>query len=93
MINTILLHLTYLESNILIDEGCHAQLADFGLSMIVDTNPGPATTTTSHAGNVYWTSPERLAGSRQRRSVTDDVYAFGCLCYAVRVSRVDLRSD
>jgi serine/threonine protein kinase len=69
--------------NVLIDDGCHAQLCDFGLAVVGDATQGRMTTTARGVGSGVWQSPERLLGERHRRTVADDVYAVGCLAYYV----------
>jgi serine/threonine protein kinase len=74
--------------NILIDAECHIQLCDFGLVIMGDATEGRMTTTPRGLGSGTWQSPERLSGERHRRSVEDDVYAFGCLGYYVSAGAV-----
>jgi serine/threonine protein kinase len=69
--------------NILIDDGCHVQLCDFGLVVVGDTTEECFTATSHGQGTKSWMSPQRLTGSRYRRTTADDVYAYGCLCYYV----------
>lgn len=75
--------------NIFIDDEGHARLADFGLTIIGDLTANRMPTTAGQAGTVRWLPPEQLdtfdAGVG-RRSTAGDVYAFGCLVVAVRVS-------
>jgi serine/threonine protein kinase len=69
--------------NILIDDGCHVQLCDFGLVVVGDTTEECFTATSHGHGTKSWMSPQRLTGSRYRRTTADDVYAYACLCYYV----------
>ncbi|KAF7358029.1 hypothetical protein MVEN_00850100 [Mycena venus] len=68
--------------NVLIDDGEHAQLADFGLAIITDATLG--TTSTTQRGSLRWMAPElhdyRLEFKRTEAS---DVYAFACLCIEI----------
>jgi serine/threonine protein kinase len=70
--------------NILLNNACHIQLCDFGLAVIGNVSDNRMVTTEHQRGTCNWMSPERLTRARHRRSTTDDVYAFGCLCYYVR---------
>uniref|UniRef100_A0A0W0FGM3 Putative kinase-like protein n=1 Tax=Moniliophthora roreri TaxID=221103 RepID=A0A0W0FGM3_MONRR len=68
-------------SNILVDLGCHACIADFGLSVFSD-----ATVNSSHrAGSVRWMAPELLLPDNSglehsQRTFMGDVYSFACVC-------------
>ncbi|KAJ7328342.1 kinase-like domain-containing protein [Mycena albidolilacea] len=69
--------------NVLIDDGEHAQLADFGLAIVTDATLG--TTSTTQAGSFRWMAPElydpRLES--KKRTKASDVYAFACLCIEI----------
>jgi serine/threonine protein kinase len=75
-------HTNFDQANILIDDGCHIQLCDFGLALIGE-NAGMQTTSSSGKGTKSWMSPERIADSDHQLTTADDVYAFACLCYCV----------
>jgi serine/threonine protein kinase len=71
-----------LQGNVLIDDGEHAQLADFGLAIVTDATLG--TTSTARSGSVRWMAPELLNFELQfKRTEASDVYAFACLCIEV----------
>ena len=67
----------------LVDDQFHARLADFGLTIVGDTSTNGMTTTGSGAGSLRWKAPEFHEGSA-RRTTFGDIWAFGCLCIAVR---------
>jgi serine/threonine protein kinase len=74
----------FCQLNVLIDDSCHTQLCDFGLAIVGDVTQGRmATTARGGAGSGKWRSPERITAEHHRRTVADDVYAFGCLGYYV----------
>ncbi|EIN07881.1 kinase-like protein [Punctularia strigosozonata HHB-11173 SS5] len=64
-------------SNILIDTGKHAQLADFGLSLMAE-GTGITSNATRTTGSWRWNAPELFLDAV--RNTQTDVYAFGCLC-------------
>ncbi|KAJ7266652.1 kinase-like domain-containing protein [Mycena rebaudengoi] len=65
--------------NVLIDNGEHAQLADFGLAVVTDATIG--TTSTTRRGSSRWMAPELLNPELEfERTRASDVYAFACLC-------------
>ncbi|KDQ56034.1 hypothetical protein JAAARDRAFT_132976 [Jaapia argillacea MUCL 33604] len=73
-------------SNILIDDGYHARIADFGLAVFADASI--QTHTKSDDGTQRWMAPELLAPdvcgyTRFQRTTMTDVYAFGCVCLEV----------
>nr|GAT45718.1 predicted protein [Mycena chlorophos] len=70
-------------SNILVDDGWHARLADFGLAVFSDATI--ATQTSHRGGSVRWMSPElHLPQScgldTFRRTFASDVYSFAFVC-------------
>ncbi|KAF8210526.1 kinase-like domain-containing protein, partial [Mycena galopus ATCC 62051] len=72
--------------NILISDGGHACLADFGLSIIVSDDLSSATLTSSNrGGSDYWLAPElfdptAFGCTRYKKTRATDVYAFACVC-------------
>jgi serine/threonine protein kinase len=74
--------LIFRQANILIDDGCHVQLCDFGLALIAES-AGMQTTNSSGQGTRSWMSPERLAEEDHQLAVADDIYAYACLGYYV----------
>jgi serine/threonine protein kinase len=77
--------------NVLIDDECHIRLCDFGLVIVGDGTEGRMTTTARGVGSGTWQSPERFLGERHRRTMGDDVYAFGCLGYYVGTIRLEVQ--
>ncbi|KAJ7760609.1 kinase-like domain-containing protein [Mycena maculata] len=69
--------------NVLIDNGEHAQLADFGLAIVTDATLG--TTSTTSDGSWRWMAPELfdLQAESKKRTKASDVYAFACLCIEI----------
>jgi serine/threonine protein kinase len=80
----------YSQRNVLIDEERHAVLSDFGLTVLGHTTQGRIVTSFHVNGTAGWMSPERVqlwveeTNTERRIKPSADVYAFGCLCYAVR---------
>ncbi|KAJ7790952.1 kinase-like domain-containing protein [Mycena leptocephala] len=69
--------------NVLIDDGEHARLADFGLAIVTDATLG--TTTTNQSGSWRWMAPELFDPQveSKKRTKASDVYAFACLCIEI----------
>ncbi|KAJ7705846.1 kinase-like domain-containing protein, partial [Mycena olivaceomarginata] len=69
-------------ANILIDDGGHACLADFGLALAVESQGLDTSSAGSTRGTFRWMAPEILDSSRKaerQASLTKrDVYAIGC---------------
>lgn len=84
------------QANILIDSGCCARLADFGLSVAIDESiTGSAAASRATRGTVRWMAPELLDPNKfgfkgkflkQLPSVSTDVYAIGMTILEVRAS-------
>jgi serine/threonine protein kinase len=80
---------THIQSNIFIDSEFKPLIGDFGLSFFSDTN------VTSHMqskGSLRWMAPElvlpqKFGFEHFKATFCSDVYAFGCLCLEVHVSR------
>jgi len=72
-----------LQNNILIDDGWHVRLADFGLADY--TNVTQATHTASqHHGAKRWMAPELFNPDlRFERTTQTDVYSFACVCLEI----------
>jgi serine/threonine protein kinase len=69
------------QSNILVDHGEHAVLADFGLSRLA---AGSELTTTITDGAIPWNAPELFKEDDVVRTPASDIYSFGCVCLEVR---------
>jgi serine/threonine protein kinase len=68
-----------------VDEGGHAKLADFGLSVLLVE--GNMTATTSD-GSYRWSAPEVCVEGDMRRAPPSDIYSFGCVCLEVLINRL-----
>jgi serine/threonine protein kinase len=85
------------QGNVFIDDGGHAQVADFGITIVGDQTSGRMSTLTSTPGSVRWMAPERFGfgDDEQDEDQSDrlmpsvDVWAFGCLCLMVGPSFLD----
>ncbi|KAJ7148716.1 kinase-like domain-containing protein [Mycena crocata] len=84
-------------ANILLDDGGHARLADFGLTVFVDGQLAP----TSRGGSTRWMAPELLnpescALDTFQRTLASDLYSFACVgleLYTGKPPFSDLQSD
>ena len=76
------------QANILVDQTCHARLADFGLLTILSDS----TTSNSYTqgGTIRWMSPELFDPEIQdhRRTIHSDCYALGMVVYEVLSQRI-----
>ena len=84
-----------MQENILIDDECHARLADFGSITVGEATTGRMTTAKDFAGTLQYTPPERLdpTTEEQRPTTAADVYAFGIVSYVVRHVSISLHND
>jgi serine/threonine protein kinase len=75
------------QTNIFIDDGSRAVLADFGL-IVVGQNTIGALRTLQDEATAAWAAPERLDSATQsaRPDFPGDVYSFGHVCLMVRCS-------
>jgi serine/threonine protein kinase len=86
-----------IQNNILIkiseDASIQVQLCDFGLTVVGNDTSGRVATTLDPRSTGDWMAPERQTGRRLDTPV--DVYAFGCVCYAVSstYSAPEVRAD
>ncbi|KAL0577764.1 hypothetical protein V5O48_004222 [Marasmius crinis-equi] len=62
-------------ANILIDDGFHPRLADFGLTVFHDGQHS----TTDHGGTLRWMAPELFSGDNTGRTFASDVFTLGGL--------------
>ncbi|KDQ55517.1 hypothetical protein JAAARDRAFT_89837, partial [Jaapia argillacea MUCL 33604] len=65
--------------NILIDDGCHVRVADFGMSTFVGV-----TQPSNLGGTLRWMAPELFSTDPVNgRTAAVDIYAFAMVCYEV----------
>lgn len=84
-----LLDLTELtvKANVLIDETCHARLADFGLLKIISDPANPSSSSScTQGGSTRWMSPElidprQFTSGKPRPTKSSDCYALGMVTY------------
>ena len=69
--------------NILIGEGFHAKIADFGLSRTLKENYEKSTTATILKGKPIYIAPEYFKNSRRRKSEKFDVYGFAISAWEI----------
>ena len=77
------------QANILVDQDCHARLADFGLLTIISDstlNSSPP----DNGGTIRWMSPELFQEETQdcRPTKFSDCYALGMVIYEVLSGRI-----
>ncbi len=76
-------------ANILLDEGGHAKLADFGIARIASSD-GTATEAGTILGTAAYISPEQVSG--ETVTAASDVYAFGVILYRMLTGRLPFES-
>lgn len=76
-----------IKANVLVDQTCHARLADFGLLTII-SDPANLLSSSSHAhgGTARWMSPERITPEdfglmTSRPTKSSDCYSLGMVIY------------
>jgi serine/threonine protein kinase len=79
------------QTNVLVDSSGQAVLSDFGLTVQGQHTRGRIVTSCNIAGNPAFMAPERIQlwdpdtePNSLRIKSPADIYAYGCLCYAVR---------
>ncbi|KZP29967.1 kinase-like protein, partial [Athelia psychrophila] len=75
--------------NVLVSDARRACLADFGLSVVQDTNSVriTGTSTIGAGGTLAWTAPELLFDDTKRPDEACDVYSFSMVCYEASSNR------
>ena len=69
--------------NILIGEGFHAKIADFGLSRTLKEDYETSTTVTPFRGKTIYIAPEYFKDPRKRKSEKFDVYGFAISAWEI----------
>lgn len=70
-------------SNILIDDGFHVAVGDFGLSCLA----GPGAVQSIPVGTAAYMAPESVFGEASSFDYARDIYALGCIAYELFVGR------
>ncbi|KAL0577763.1 hypothetical protein V5O48_004221 [Marasmius crinis-equi] len=66
-------------ANILVTDDLTCVVADFGLSIAVESDALPTSSGSGIRGSIRWLAPEAISGDREGRArPARDVYAFGC---------------
>ena len=79
----IIIHGDLSSQNILIGEGFHAKIADFGLSRTLKENYETSTTVTVLKGKTIYIAPEYFENPRRRKSEKFDVYGFAISAWEI----------
>ena len=85
-----LIHRDVKPGNILVAEGDHAYLTDFGLSKRA-TDASKMTQTGMFVGTLDYIAPEQIEG--RRIDARTDVYALGCVAYGISSGKVPFDRD
>ena len=79
----VIIHGDLSSQNILIGEGFHAKIADFGLARTLKENYDRSTTATPLRGKTIYIAPEYFSNSRRRKSEKFDVYGFAISAWEI----------
>ena len=82
-----IIHCDIKPGNVLIDQGGHVYLTDFGIARFVDST----TTTSSTMGTPMYMAPEQIRG--ERVTPQTDQYALGVLMFELTTGRRPFRGD
>lgn len=74
------------KDNLLVNNQGHILLCDFGLTIVPDSDPSGLTTTKSLKGTVRYLAPELLETETPARTLSSDVWAWGCVVIEVCLS-------
>jgi len=80
------LHCDLKPANVLLDDGLHCKLNDFGLSVVKEGSSSLSTTVETAHGSLRYMAPE-LFQDGGRFSVRSDVYAYGILLWELLTQR------
>ena len=87
----LIVHRDIKPSNILVTEGGHPKLLDFGIAKVLDDDSaGEATHTGARPMTPAWASPEQLSGGAV--TISSDVYQLGLLLYRLLTGRTPYRA-
>lgn len=75
--------LILIQSNVLVDDSCHAQIAGFGLAAVTKDVDAMPSTSYEHNSIPRWTAPEVLKGGAYSKAM--DIFSFAMLM--IEVSR------
>ena len=79
----VIIHGDLSSQNILIGEGFHAKIADFGLSRTLKEDYETSTTVTPLSGKYIYIAPEYFTDSSKRKSEKFDVYGFAISAWEI----------
>ncbi len=82
-----IVHCDVKPGNVLIDQGGHAYLTDFGIARFMDSS----VTTSSALGTPLYMSPEQIRG--ERLYPESDIYSLGVLLYELATGQRPFRGD
>lgn len=82
-----IMHRDLKPSNVLVDDGDHPHVLDFGLARATDGAGQGMTFTGQFVGSLPWASPEQAQGLSGQIDIRTDVYSIGVMLYQVLAGR------